>query len=194
MVSKKEREILTIHLLFGFINDYMAVEKNNDNQWIEISGLYAAVINGQTILDPDLQNNLHTQISDLSPAQALMAIARSALMVTVTYRRASPAMAILDQKCRKALRNGVEHYDDLVKMMRCFQTLHELLKINVSFLKAKDEIATKLLRILSVQADAQHAIVEEVCHMHGVGTITEGRAFLPHDIEKTPDEMIIHTS
>lgn len=161
----------------------MGIAQNQSNQWVETSGLFTTIMNGQTSLEPDLQHKLHTQISNLQPAEALVTIMRCALSITTIYRKASPAMDILDTTCQRALKRTMPAYDDLTLMMQTFQTLNELLKINVSFLKAKDEAATDLLKILSAQTEAHSLIIEELCRMHGVETTTEGRAFLPHRLE-----------
>ena len=161
----------------------MGTAQNNNNQWVETSGLFTTIMNGQTTLENDLQRRLHTQISDLAPAEALITITRCALSITTIYRKASPAMDILDTTCQRALKRNMPDYNDPASLMQIFQTLHELLNINVSFLKAKDEAATHLLKILSTQTDAHGMIVEELCRMHGIGTTTEGRAFLPHRLE-----------
>jgi len=171
----------------------MAITHQNSTQWISTSGLFITIMNGQSLLEPALQYELHRQISDLQPIDALTTIARSTRAITAIYRKASPAMAILEQECATVLKRGADAYDDIVMMMQGFQTLSELLKINISFLKAKDEVAAELLKILAAQADAHSMVIEEVCRMQGVGTIAEGRAFLPQsvgDIEEYQEELV----
>ena len=169
----------------------MATTYHNSHQWISTSGLFITIMNGQSVLDPALQHELHRQISDLQPIDALTTIARSTRAITAIYRKASPAMAILEQECGTVLKRGVAAYEDIVMMMQGFQTLSELLKINISFLKAKDEVATDLLTILAAQADAHGMIIEEICRMQGIETVVEGRAYLPrsantHGLHENP--------
>ena len=153
------------------------------------------IMAGEGELTGDVQYGLHSLISDLEPASALLCIALGGLQITNGRNKASLGTSILKLQCESIINEYAAHWlqnsgttadigeHDMSCIAEDLEGLGELLDTAMNG-PTKNEPATSLMKILSIQAKAQAVIAEEVCE------ILSAKPQIPPQIAKQSAEII----
>lgn len=155
---------------------------------LQIPLIVTDILDGEGELTDDVQFGIHEIISDLQPDTALLCIALSARKIAGIYSKASASMGVLDLECERILseygplwlQNAAHQDIDELQVLDALSHVHEdleyiaeLLELNISFLRAKDETAARLCEILLIQSTAHAMIAEEFLSAVNIGTKEE---------------------
>ena len=143
---------------------------------LQVPAIIADYLDGQCALNEDDQFTLHEMISDMQPDSALLCIALTAERLASIFASSSPSMQILAMECGRLVEDYAPFWvqnakaaavdEDavlglLMHISEDFESLTELLDLNIAFLEAKDKEAASLFHLLSIQARAQALIADE---------------------------------
>lgn len=143
---------------------------------LQVPVIVTDILDGEGELTSDVQYGLHEVISEYQPDTALLSIALSAWRVASIYAEASPSMKVLSIEAERIideygdiwLKNARNQsidsdavFDVLVNTAEDLESLAELLELNGTFLRAKDEQAAGICDILYIQASAHAMIADE---------------------------------
>ena len=142
---------------------------------LQVPAILTDILDGKGEWTDDVKMGLHEAISDMQPDTALLAIAMGARKIAAIYGNASPSTKVMELECCRIihdygsiwLSNAQDYdvdidevYDVLIHTAEDLEGLSDLLELNFSFLKAKDEQAAKICELLYIQARA-HAMIAD---------------------------------
>jgi len=147
---------------------------------LEVPLIVQEILNGETMLSPDVQYSLHEIISNYQPDAALLCIALSARKIASRYQNQSPNMAVMKIECDRIItdyaRIWMDHatkqnlddnlvLDTLEQIPEDLEAIAELIEINMAILNIQSEDTAGLAEILAVQAHAQALIADTFIDM-----------------------------
>ena len=144
---------------------------------LQVPLIISDILAGEGELTGDVHYGLHGVISDLQPDSALLCIALGGLRIANACQTGSPSLAVLKMQCESVIdeyaplwlqnaeeRDVGEH--DALDLLSCvsedLEGLGEMLDLANGFLRAKNDNAATLAKLLAVQARSQAVIADEL--------------------------------
>lgn len=161
---------------------------------LQVPLIISDIMAGEGELTDDVHYGLHSVISDMQPDTALICIAMAASKIASPHYQASPGIRILKLQCESIINSYAslwlqnaqdanvdesEAFEVLSGVSQDLENLAGLLDLAEGFLKARDKNAATLIRILSVQANAQALIAEAI-----FGSLYQANDVVNDDIEE----------
>ncbi len=143
---------------------------------LHVPAIINDIIDGREKLTPELEYSIHDLIADMQPDTALLCIATCAQKIANSYILASASMHVMHTEAERMIEDYADLWvqnaldrdvdelsalDALANISEDLECLADLLSLNLSFLKAKDEAAAKVFGILHIQATSHQMIADE---------------------------------